>query len=371
VARKSAGPGAKAARARPTADAGSRPDVPQRAQLKDVARAVGVHPSTVSRALDPEKSHLVQQETRKRIYEVQKELGYTPNVLARGLRAGRTMSVGVVIADIANPFASLLLRGITDTLERREYTPLIAQTHDEPGRLAIVLRNLRDRRVDAVIVAAAHRGDDALLRGIVDAGIPLVLAVRAVDDRTIPTVTHDDFAGGVLAAGHFAELGHKVAVQLPGPSDISSFRQRAHGFDATAKERGLQLRELDTEAVAPTVEEGRRLMDRLLRSRGRRPTAVFAHNDWMAIGAIDVLRSRGLRCPDDVSVLGYNDAPLSDHLSPSLSSIRFPALEVGRMAADVALARITGPENQPLSVSFPPSLVPRESTGPPPEKKGA
>jgi LacI family transcriptional regulator len=112
-------------------------------------------------------------------------------------------------------------------------------------------------------------------------------------------------------------------------------------------------------------------MDRLLRSRARPPTAVFAHNDWMAIGAIDVLRSRGLRCPDDVSVLGYNDAPLSDHLSPSLSSIRFPALEVGRMAADVALARITGPENQPLSVSFPPSLVARESTGPPPAKKGA
>jgi LacI family transcriptional regulator len=366
MARKSARPGARAVRAQPTVD------IPPRAQLKDVARAVGVHPSTVSRALDPEKSHLVQLETRKRIYEVQKQLGYTPNVLARGLRAGRTMSVGVVIADIANPFASLLLRGITDTLEHREYTPLIAQTHDEPGRLAIVLRNLRDRRVDAVIVAAAHRGDDALLRGIVDAGIPLVLAVRAVDDRTIPTVTHDDFAGGVLAAAHFAELGHKVAAQLPGPSDISSFRQRADGFDATAKERGLRLRELDTEAVAPTVEEGRRLMDRLLRSRARPPTtAVFAHNDWMAIGAIDVLRSRGLRCPDDVSVLGYNDAPLSDHLSPSLSSIRFPALEVGRMAADVALARITGPENQPLSVSFPPSLVVRESTGPPPAKKGA
>ena len=345
-----------------TADA-----LPRRPHLTDVARLVGVHPSTVSRALDPAKWNLVHADTRERVRAVADRLGYTPHALARGLRRGRTMSVGVIVADVANPFASDLLAGITGTLEESSYTPLIAQTHDEPGRLAIVLRNLRDQRVDAIIVAAARRTEGALIRASVDPRTSLVLAVRAVEDEPIATVTHDDFAGGQLAAAHLAALGHRLVAQLQGPDTISSFFQRALGFTSAATAAGLRVREVRGKGDGPNPDEGSRLMERLLSRKGHRPSAVFAHNDWMAIGAIDVLRAHGLACPSDVSVIGYNDAPLSDHLSPPLSSIRYAAREIGRAAAEVALTRIEDPTAGSVSVSFAPELVIRESTAPPPK----
>jgi LacI family transcriptional regulator len=333
--------------------------------LKDVARRAGVHSSTVSRALDPEKMSLVQPETRARVQALAEELRYTPHAVARGLRRGHTLTIGVVVADIGNPFLTAVVRGVAGVIDARGYIPLIAETRDEPERHERLLANLRGRRVDAVITTAARRGDARLLREFAADGIPLVLAVRSLDERSLPAVTHDDVAGGALAARHLASLGHRVVAQLLAPGDISSFRGRRRGFARAAKAAGLQVVDLGEEAKAPTIEEGRRLMELLL-TRRERPTAVFAQNDSMAIGAIDVLHAAGLRCPDDMSVLGYNDAPLSDHLRPALSTIRFPGEEIGRAAAQMALARIDDGDSPPSSVSFPPELVVRESTAPPP-----
>lgn len=333
--------------------------------LKDVARLAGVHPGTVSRALDPRKSSLVRSETRLKVETAARALGYRADAIARSLRRGQTTTVGVVAADLGNPFIGPLLRGLANELDEHGFMALISETQDERERLLASLDNFLSRRVDAIVVTAAHAADGPLLRRVVSGGVPLVLAVRAVPGSGLPAVTTDDLAGGRLAARHLAELGHVRAAELAGPADVQPFADRSAGFADQAARSGVELVRALDEAHFPTVEEGRRLMELVLASGAAPPTAVFAHNDSIAIGAIAALRAAGLRCPEDVSVLGYNDAPLVDHLSPPLSTIRFPGDEIGRFAAEITVALVKEPRRMVASMTFPPELVVRASTAPP------
>jgi LacI family transcriptional regulator len=333
--------------------------------LKDVARLAGVHPGTVSRALDPAKSSLVRTQTRAKVEDAARTLGYRADAVARSLRRGQTTTVGVVAADLGNPFLGPLLRGLANELDQHGFMALVSETQDERERLLASLDNFLSRRVDAIVVTAAHAADGPLLRRVVAAGVPLVLAVRAVPGSGIPAVTTDDLAGGRLAARHLAELGHTRAAELTGPSDVQPFVDRSAGFADHAARSGIELVKVPDEAHLPTVEEGRRLMELVLEGAGNRPTAVFAHNDSMAIGAIAALRAVGLRCPEDVSVLGYNDAPFVDHLSPPLSTVRFPGDDIGRFAAEITVALVKEPRRMVASMTFPPELVVRASTTPP------
>jgi LacI family transcriptional regulator len=330
--------------------------------LKDVARVAGVHPATVSRALDPQKTRLVNAETRTRVETAARELGYRTDGVARSLRRGQTTTVGVLVADLGNPFVAPVLRGIANALELHGFMALIGETQDDHGRLQAALENLLGRRVDAIIVTSARLGDRPLLEQAARGGLPVVLAVRALPGSRLPAVRSDDLAGGYLAASHLAELGHERVAELPGPADVQPFLERSAGFANRARGAGLKIVELAERAAHPTVAEGRRLMELVLERPRRTPTAVFAHNDSMAIGAIEALRAAGLHCPDDVSVLGYNDAPLTDHLQPPLSTIRFPSDKIGHAAAEIAIAAIEDPGSPVASMSFPPELVAREST---------
>jgi len=336
---------------------------PKAVTLKEVARAAGVHAATVSRALDPDRQSLVNPETRERVQQVALDLGYQINAFARSLRKGSSGMVGVVVADVANPFLPPILRGIEQEIRNDGLLLLIAETHDDSETLAEILAHLVSRRVDALILCAAHQGDLAQIRQAADS-MPVVLAVRSVEGSGLPTVTHDDFMGGQLVAEHLVGLGHQRIAQLRGPRDISSFAGRAAGYSSVMARTAARDVSADDIATAPTTAEGFRLAAQLLGRQSDRPTAIFAHNDLMAVGALDAIRKAGLQCPVDVSVVGYNDAPLTDHLSPSLTSVRLPSLEVGRLAARVALARLKGDEAPGKVEQLPPTLVPRESSGP-------
>jgi LacI family transcriptional regulator, galactose operon repressor len=334
--------------------------------LKDVARVAGVHPATVSRALDPGKMWLVRPETRAKVQSAARELGYRTDVVARSLRRGQTTTVGIVVADLTLTFLAPVLRGITDALERHGFIGLISETQDDHERLRTSLENLLSRRVDAAILTGARLGDAALLEGTARERVPVVLAVRALPGSNLPAVTTDDDRGGYIAATHLAALGHRRVAELPGPSDVQPFLDRSEGFARAAAESGLDVLEFGEHAIHPTPAEGRRLMELLLARRDPRPTAVFAQSDSMAIGALDALRATGLRCPADMSILGYNDAPLVDHFDPPLSTIRLPSAEIGRFAAELAIALIEEPKTAVASMTFPPELVVRASTAPPP-----
>lgn len=336
---------------------------PHAVTLKDVAEKAKVHAATVSRALDPARQHLVNDETRERVQKVAAELGYQINAFARSLRTGSSRLVGVVVADVGNPFLPPLLRGIEQNLRGEGLLLLIAETHDDSTTLGEILDHFASRRVDAIILCAAHQGDLPKVLSVAEA-MPVVLAVRSVEGSGLPTVTHDDVLGGQLAAKHLVGFGHRSIAELRGPKDVSSFSGRASGFASVMARSSVRDVSTESSAVAPTSAEGFRLTKELFERGTDRPTAIFAHNDLMAVGALDALRELGIRCPDEVSIVGYNDAPLSGHLTPSLTSVRLPSLIVGQLAARVVLARVRGESIPTEAAKVPPTLVPRDSSGP-------
>ncbi len=266
-------------------------------RLIDVARQAGVHVSTASRALDPERRGLVNGRTAARVAEAARELGYSVDLVARGLKRGRSGTVGVLITDFGNPFVGPLLRGIEDAMELVGSLPIVVETRDDSVRLRRHLRALAARRVDGFIVSAARDGDADVLRAFTDKGIPVVLAVRDLELSGLPAVVLDDELGGSIVARHLATLGHRRVTQIPGPEDILVFRRRDHGFRTTCEALGLELIEAPYRPSMPTVTEGRRGMDAVLGAGKPWPTAVFGHNDLMAVGALESIAMRGLECP--------------------------------------------------------------------------
>lgn len=330
--------------------------------LRDVARAAGVHYSTASRALSGDPTLRVSVPTAERVRQVAQQMGYRPHMGARGLRKGQTGIIGVVVANLGNSFIAPVIRGIENALEPRGLMAVIAETQDEPERFEDVLERLASRRVDAVITTSARLGDVEMLTTFAKREAPIVLAIRNLPESGLPCVHADDRRGGELVAGYLAELGHRVIAQLRGPQDMEPFIERGDGFAATAVAVGSELIELDESATAPDYEEGQRLMVHLFAGRTPKPTAVFAHNDPMAIGAIDVIVRSGLRCPQDVSVMGFNDNDFADHVDPPLTTIRIHAYDIGRRAGELAVRMLGDDEPVAPSVVVPPLLIPRSST---------
>ncbi len=336
--------------------------------LKDVAAAAGVHVSTASRALDPAMSWRVSDETVQRVRMAADRLGYVPDMMAKGLKRGTTTTIGVVVADFENPFLGPILSGIGQSVEERDYVSVVTDAHESHDGLERALESLLHRRVSAIVTTAARLGDRHLLTRIAATGVPLVLAVRDLPDSDLPTVTQDDRQGGELAADHLIELGHRVLAQLRGPGDIAPFVARAEGFRRRIGVEGLVDATITEQARAITVAEGRRLMEATLAESGERPpTAVFAHADLLAVGAIQALGAAGLECPRDVSVIGYDDLPLADCLAPPLSTIRLPGAEIGRLAGELAIASVERRVEGPQVTRLPATLVRRGSTAAPRE----
>lgn len=327
--------------------------------LHDVAEEAGVHPSTVSRALDPARQHRVKEDTRQRIADVAARLGYRPDMVARGLRSGRTRTIGVIVADLGNTFVTPLLHGIAAAIEEVGMLSVVAESQDDHQRLVGIVDHMLSRRVDGLVVIAARTGDQAALESA-NRIVPVVLASRPLEDSPIHQVTHDNEEGGRLVAQHLWGLGHRVLAQLQGPDDVLNFPRRARGFRSAIEVDGLTEISVPDRGSRPTLAEGRRLADLLLETSTQVPTAVFAHNDLMALGAVTALRTRGLRVPEDVSVVGYNDMPLVDQLSPPLTTVRYDSFEVGRRAGELMTALLAGEDVE--DVVLKPTLVSRGSS---------
>lgn len=332
--------------------------------LKDVARKAGVHYSTASRALDPNKRSLVSRETAAHVRAVAARLGYQGHMVARSLRRGRTNTIGIVIPDLSNPFWAPVLHGIHRACDEHGYVVLIGETYDERLAHRELLETLASWGVDVIISGAARLNNGRMLRRFVNMRVPVLLMVRSTPGG-FPFVGDDGALGAKLAFQHLVELGHRVIAQLPGPQDIYSFAIRRRGFLDHAASPKVTMVDVNDFGAAPSYAEGKRLMQALLKLKGPRPTGIFAHNDLMAIGAIDALREANLEVPGDVSVIGYNDSPLVDHISPSLSTLHVPMDQLGHMAGTKAMELVDKPTETPESVLLVPELIARGSTAPP------
>jgi LacI family transcriptional regulator len=331
-----------------------------RLTLRDVAERVGIHPATASRALNESTRHLVSEDTARRVTEAALEMGYTPNSIARSLKTSRSLTVGVVLPDLTNPLFPPMVRGIEDALMPAGFTALIANTDNDDEHARQVVQALRLRQVDGWISAIATLGAD-----LTDlAGTPLVLLNRQ-DDHGTPAVVGDDRGGIVQAIEHLIALGHRRIAHIAGPQGLSTGSARHHAYLELMAEHGLDRGpDLVRFGDAFTEQEGARALRSLLDGPGRF-TAVLAGNDLMALGCYEALAERGLRCPDDISVVGFNDMPFADRFSPPLTTMRIPHHAMGLRAAEQLLSRIGGElDGQSLTV-LPAELVVRRSTAPP------
>jgi LacI family transcriptional regulator len=332
--------------------------------LRDVARVAGVHPATVSRALNEETRALVNEETARRVLKAAEKLGYRPNPIARGLKTNRSYTIGVLIPDLTNPLFPPILRGIEDRLETVGYTPLIANTDNDPERELLDSQTMRARQVDGIIAATARR-DHRLHDALLEAGIELVLVNRRQAELPVSSATADDRMGMRLSVEHLVSLGHTRIAHLAGPLDYSTGLDRHESFHETMRAAGLEPDpELVLVAEAFTESEGARLCGQLV-AEDRGFTAVVAANDLLALGCYDVFAERGVRCPEQVSVVGFNDMPFAARFNPPLTTIHIPHYELGAAAAELMLERLQDGDSPSREIRLEPSLVVRESTARP------
>jgi LacI family transcriptional regulator len=330
----------------------------------DVARFAGVSPATVSYVLN-NGPRPVADDTRQRVLQAIKQLNYQPSAVARNLRLQRTSTLGLLLPDMQNPYFAEVTRGIEAVAFENDYTVILCHSDYSAERELQYIDTLRMQRVAGVIwIPATDRVD--VYEKLVSYALPTVLVDRYVSGQNAPAVVIDNFRGGYIATEHLIELGHRRIAAIVRPVELSHSQGRLQGYMAALREHGL---EINPGLIAPGgyyLENGRRAFQQLMNSQPR-PTALFAYNDIMAIGALRAAHQHGLRVPEDFSIVGFDDIPEADFTCPALTTIRQAKYDMGRRGAELLLRMIEG---NGLPVAEAPLLVPRlivrESTGPAP-----
>lgn len=332
-------------------------------RLKDVAEAAGVHISTASRALNERTAVLLNPATLERVRETADGLGYRVNGMARALKTRRSMSIGMVVPDITNPFFPPVVRGAEDVLDRAGYSLLLSSSDNDPGKARRQTAAMLEGQADGLLLAMARR-DDPLVTDLRAGGTPLVLVNRTIDRGGVSAVVPDDFHGALEAVEHLYALGHRRLAFVGGPLSTSNGARRRASFDETVQRLGLpEVAAL--EALAFDEQAGYAVAQTLLTEHPR-ITGVVAGNDLIAVGIIVAAAERGRNCPRDISVVGFNDMLLAGRLQPPLTTIRIPQYDVGTRAAELLMALVAEPARRPETVLISGELVVRGSTAPPP-----
>lgn len=331
--------------------------------LKEVASRAQVSFQTAGKVLNGSADVRVAPETAIRILAAAEELSYQPNELARSLHRRATATVGLMVANITDIALARVAVGIRDEAHAHGHMILLASLPSSETHGADVLRMLFERRVDGVIVAPPQLEEDFEFARLVRSSVPAVV-LQHVPGGGVPFVGSDDRQAGRLATEHLLGLGHRFIGTVTGPYRRWIVRSRLLGYEEALREVGAPMSE-DLVAEADWTPEGGAAAVRILLEREPRMTAVFVHNDEMAIGVLRELRNHGRVVPDDVAVVGCDDLPFSQHLTPSLSSVHVPFEEIGKLAVRVLLRRMStkaelaGPSLLPVSLSV------RESSGGP------
>ncbi len=325
--------------------------------LQMIAQVAGVHPSTVSRILRADPSQ-PRTPTAQRVIDVADQLGYRRNLVAASLRTSSTQSIGVVSPRLNDVMVSTLCHSIEATARYAGYQALISSPPDDMGEQLRSVEFLLSRRVDGLILTSLHRDETVYAERLRALPVPVVAANRHMGDL-LPSVICDDQAGGRLATEYLIGLGHSRIGILAGPRHASTGYDRLQGYREAMAAAGITVDEamvMHTDFEA----EGGVVGAHALLSLAHPPTAIFAVNDMAAVGVLGAASQRGLRVPDDLSVVGYNDIPVAAHLPTPLTTIHSPLRQMGERVVSHLLRTIQG--EQIRSEILPVSLVVRSST---------
>ena len=311
--------------------------------IKDIARILGISPSTVSRAL---KDHPdINSDTKKAVNELANKLKYQPNAVALSLKNSRSNTIGIIIPEIVHYFFSSVISGIEDIASQRGYTVIICQSNESFDREVANAKTLLSHRVDGILISISKQTNTFThFQNLQEGGIPLVFFDRIAPGINADQVIIDDIEASYDATRHLIENGCKRIAHFAGPQSLLIGRNRLQGYINALTEAGLPV---DNRLIiqADTFEKARNTVGQMLDS-GIAPDGIFAVNDMTAIGAMQTIQKRGLRIPEDVSIVGFSDGYLSGVTDPHLSSVDQHGYEMGTMAAEMLFKRILSDETE-------------------------
>lgn len=331
-------------------------------RIFEVARSAGVSISTVSRVSNGTAP--VGPRTAARVRAAMERLGYSPHALARGLAARRSHTLGLLITDILTPYFPDIVRGAQEAAEAAGYVVLLGDASVHTASEDLLVKRLLERRVDGLIVASS-RTTDEYARQLRSEDVPVV-CINGPLGQFPHAVQIDQRQGARLAVDHLAELGHRRIAHITGPTGVPTRAERLAAFRAALRDRGIAYDPSLVATNVSTIDQSRSATAQLL-ALADPPTAIFTYNDRLAVGSYQAIRAAGLVIGRDVSVVGFDDIPMTEWLDPPLTSVRQPRRDMGRTAVDILLTALRG-EAAPDLVVVQPTLVVRGSTGRAPDQ---
>lgn len=331
-------------------------------RIFEVARSAGVSISTVSRVSNGTAP--VGPRTAARVRAAMERLGYSPDALARGLAARRSHTLGLLITDILMPYFPDIVRGAQEAAEAAGYVVLLGDASVHTASEDLLVKRLLERRIDGLIVASS-RTTDEYARQLRSEDVPVV-CINGPLGQFPHAVQIDQRQGARLAVDHLAELGHRRIAHITGPTGVPTRAERLAAFRAALRDRGIAYDPSLVATNVSTIDQSRSATAQLL-ALADPPTAIFTYNDRLAVGSYQAIRAAGLVIGRDVSVVGFDDIPMTEWLDPPLTSVRQPRRDMGRTAVDILLTALRG-EAAPDLVVVQPTLVVRGSTGRAPDQ---
>ncbi len=332
------------------------------ATIKEVADHAGVSVATVSRVVN--KTGYVSLDLQERVQDAMRTLNYRPSALARSLRRQETQTIGVLVPQLDQPFFSALVFAVEKTLFSSDYRALICSAEERRDKEDAYIEMLMRQRVDGVILVPTGQSTDNVRR-LLDEGVPVVLVDRDIPNLAINRVLCDNYQGGVMAIDHLLALGHRRISVIGGPEYSEAIIDRMNGARAALASAGIALDpSLFVTGSMPQFEMGYTAGLKVL-DRPDRPTAIFAFNDVMAIGVMHAAAELGLRLPDDLSVVGFDDIPIAAYSIPELTTVAQPIYAMGETAADLLIRHVRDTDALVESVKLETRLIVRKSTAPP------
>jgi len=306
--------------------------------LKMVAEKAGVSVNTASRAINNKPD--INEETKKRILKVAQELGYVRNATAVALRTRRTRTIGVVIADNRNPFYAEVLNGVEEAAREKNYHIILANTQRDYRKEEEAINLLLAKRVDGLLITPVQDRDDDI-KNLIDANIPFVVVGRDFENIEVDAVYNDEVKGGFLATDYLIKKGHKRIALIDGFLYKSPAKGRLEGYKKALNKYKIPLDESLISVGDINIEDGYERTKQML-EKNLDFTAIFAYNDMMAFGVMQAIKKKGLRIPEDIGLVGYDDIPFSSLISPALTTIRLKKQELGIESVKLLLSHING-----------------------------
>src|SRR5450830_1050065 len=327
--------------------------------IKDVALKANVSTTTVSHVVN--RTRFVSDRVRHEVELAIRELNYVPSAVARSLKSNTTKTIGMLIPNCSNPYFAEIVRSVEDHCFGAGYTLILCNTDDDPHRQGVYLHVLAEKRIDGMIIISTGE-DEALRRLLQGLPIPTVLLDREIDEVHCDLVETAHLQGGLMATQHLIDLGHRRIACLAGPADLNPSAQRIAGWRTALAQSGLTAQAQDLLWHSDFTSQGGFTTMQSILASPQPPTAVFVCNDLMCIGAISAAHEAGVRVPQDMSLIGFDDIELARFASPSLTTIAQPKHRIGVTAVDMLLERIQGGRVQARQVLLQQKLVVRHST---------